>query len=179
MTIEVSIDHRVEEHVHAERLYYSKRSWFATADRVVAVVLLLIGIGLVSVVGARWWTLIWFVLAPLEFLNLLSIAPLVTRFRFRQNPKFRELNRISFGDEEVHFKTDSIDSRLNWSLYDGMLEDEQLILLTYGGQMYSVIPKRCFKDPATLEAFRSLAASKVNVSKERAPREAAGSSASQ
>lgn len=174
MEISVGVDHKVEEHIQAERLYYSKRSRFASVDKLVAGLLLLIGIGLVWLVGVRWWSLIWFALAPLEFFNLLSIAPLVLRYRFARNPKFRELNQISFGEEEIHFRTTSIDSKLKWDLYDGVLENEQLILLTYGGQMYSVIPKRCFKDPGSLEAFRSLVSSKVRGSKTGAPGDVAG-----
>lgn len=161
LSVDVEIDHRIEEHLRAERLYYSKRSRFASVDRILAIFLLIVGIVLVVAVGVRWWSVVWFALAPLEFFNLLSIAPLVTRYRFNRNPKFRELNHISFESDEIHFKTTSIDSKLKWSLYDGVLEDEQLFLLTYGSQMYSVIPKRCFKDSQSLDAFRALAEAKV------------------
>lgn len=160
--IRLEVDHKVEEHVQAERLYYSRRSKLASVDRVVAVFLLVVGIAAVAVVGLRWWSLVWFVLALLEFFNLLSITPLVTKYRFRRNPKFAELNHLEFSDDGIRFKTASIDSKLEWSLYDGVIENEHLFLLTYGGHMYSVIPKRCFTDAGSLDAFRVLVESKVN-----------------
>ena len=159
--VHLEIDHKADEHVRAERLYYSRRSKFARVDKLVALLLVVIGIVAVITVGVRWWSVIWFVLAPLEFFNLLSIAPLVTKYRFSRTPKFRELNHITFRDDGIHFRTTSIDSKLEWSFYDGVLEDEQLFLLAYGGQMYSVIPKRCFRDPASLATFRSLIESKI------------------
>ena len=130
--------------------------------RVVAILLLLIGIVGVATVGFRWWTIIWFALAPLEFFNKLSIAPLVVKYRFKRNPKFGETSNIHFSDDGIHFKTSSIDSKLKWDLYDGLLEDEELFLLLYGGQMYSVIPKRCFTEDERTDAFRNLVRSKVH-----------------
>lgn len=154
--VKLDIEHRVEEHVAAEKLFCSRRSPFARIDRVVAAILLLVGIAGVVAVGPRWWTLIWFVLAPLEFFNLLSIAPLVTRVRFHQNPKFREPNEIAFSEEGIYFKTPTIDSRLKWDLYEDVIEDDALYLLVYSKQMYSVIPKRCFQSPQDAEKFKAL-----------------------
>ena len=152
--IEVAIDHRLEEHLRAERLYFSRRSLFARVDKVVALALLVWGVVLVAVAGPRWWALLFLALAPLEYFHLFSIGPLVTKYRFKRNPKHAEVNRLAFSATQIHFRTPSIDSKIDWSLYDGLIEDDQLFLLTYGGGMYSVLPKRCFADP---EAFRVMA----------------------
>lgn len=122
---------------------------------------MLVGIAGVATVGAQWWTLIWFILAPLEYFNLLSLTPLVTRYRFRRNPKFNAPSHLTFGEDGIHFTTTGIDSRLDWRYYDGVLEDDQLFLLTYAGPAYSVIPKRCFPDAETMDAFRQLVDVKI------------------
>lgn len=159
-SIKIEVDHRVDEHVKAERLSYSKRSRWANADRIVAAILILFGIFLLATVGIRWWTIIWFVLAPLEYFNLLSIAPLVIRYRFKRTPKFHEKNELTFSEDGIHFKTPSIDSNLKWDFYTDIVEDGNLILLMYGNA-YSIIPKRCFKSEEDLKIFQTLIQRKI------------------
>ena len=160
-SISIEIDHRVDEHIKAERLRYSKCSHFANVDRIVAVILVLFGVFSVVTRGMRWWTLIWFVVAPLEYFNLLSITPLVIRYRFKRTPKFHERNELTFSEDGFYFKTPSIDSNLKWDIYTGMVEDDDIILLMYGGSSYSVIPKRVFKSEEDLKAFQTLVQRKI------------------
>ncbi len=159
--IQIQFNHHVQEHVSASRLYYSKRSRWAQTDRVVAIAMIVLGIAWVSLAGVRWWTVIWFVLAPLEFFNLLSIDPLVVRWRFKGSPKFQEKNTLVFGEGEIQFQTPTIDARLRWEMYSELLENEQVFLLVYGKQMYSVIPKRAFQNDAERTRFRELAGRKL------------------
>src|SRR5262245_60215055 len=158
--VRIEIDHKVDEHVRAERLYYAKASRMVIVDRVVAVLLLIFGIFCVATLGVRWWTIIWFVLAPLEFFNLLSIAPLVVRYRFKNTPKFFERNELTFSEEGIHLKTPTIDSDLKWNIYKDIIEGKDLILLIYGKSVYTVIPKRCFSEE-DLRTFQALAERKI------------------
>lgn len=156
-TVSITFDNTVADHLAAERLYY-KSSPLAKLDKVVAIVL--VGVGLLATWGAgvRWWTLIFFPLAVLEWFNLLSPRPLVIRWWFARNPKFRETYHLTFDRAGIHFRTRSIDSRLTWDHYTRALEDGQLVLLVYGTQMYTVIPKRAFESESDRERFRSLVA---------------------
>ncbi len=155
--IAITVDHRVAEHVRAERLYYARRSRFATVDRVVGVLLVAFGLVSIALVGVRWWTVIWLVVGPLEFFNLLSIAPLVVRYRFARMPKFQQPSELVFGQEVVHYRTDDVKSELLWSTWTELLEDERLFLLVYGPRAYALVPKRCFAGPAEIDEFRALA----------------------
>jgi hypothetical protein len=65
--ITVEFDHRLDEHQAARRVYYQKKPWFARVDKVVAILLAVFGLILVSLVGPRWWSIIWLVLAPLLY----------------------------------------------------------------------------------------------------------------
>src|SRR5262245_58318780 len=123
-TVRVEIDHQVGEHVKAERLYYAKCSGMVRVDRIVAVLLLLVGIFGVATAGVRWWTVIWFVLAPLEFFNRLSLSPLVVRYWFKRTPKFLEKNELTFSEAGIHLKTPTVESDLKWDLYQGIVEGE-------------------------------------------------------
>jgi hypothetical protein len=153
----LQIDHRLSEHVQAERLYYARHSKFASVDRIVAAALLLVGIVSTALVGLHWWTAIWFLLAPLEFFDLLSIAPLVVSHRFKKTAKFHELNELEFTEDGIYFRTPTIDSRLKWEIYSEVIDNDDLILLVLGNQMYSVLPKRCFKNDEDIGKLLTMA----------------------
>jgi hypothetical protein len=160
--ITIEFDHRLDEHQRAWRLYYRKKSWFARADKVVAVFLALLGVITVSLVGVRWWSIIWFVLAPLEWFNVLSIEPLMVRYMFKRTAKFQERTTISFSDERIHYKTPSIDSTLDWSLFTGLIENDELFLLPYKApRSYAILPKRAFATEQAQAEFRALVRRKL------------------
>src|SRR5262245_57868983 len=125
--IRIEIGHQVNEHVRAERLYYAKASPMRYVDRVVGLLLLLLGVFCVTTAGIRWWTVLWFLLAPLEFFNLLTLTPLFVRYRFKRTPKFLERNELVFSEAGIHFKTPSVVSDLRWDLYQDVIEGKDLI----------------------------------------------------
>jgi hypothetical protein len=145
-----------DDHVAAARLYDKSSGW-ARADRVVALVLLVVGAASTIAVGPRWWTLVWFPLAVLEWFHVLNVVPLATRFWFARDPKHRAAYHLEFDDEGIRFKTASIDSAIAWSHYTRVLEDSRLWLLVYGSRLYTVLPKRAFT-PEKEQEFRALLA---------------------
>jgi hypothetical protein len=155
-TVTVKFENNVDEHVHAAELYY-KTTFYYKADKVVAILLLLYGIYVTIILGVKWWTVIFIILAPVEWFNLLSPYKLQARLWFKWNPKFHEAYEISFSEDAIHFKTLTIDSNINWTMYNKMLEDDQIFLMIYGKRMYSVIPKRVFANDDEINAFRKLA----------------------
>lgn len=160
--VAIEFDHRLAEHLRARRLFYRKKSWLARAGKVVAIALGAFGVILVSLVGPRWWTLVWFLLAPLEWFDLLSIEPLVERWVFERSAKFRERTSLSFSEECIRYRTPSIDSTLDWTLFGELLEDDELFLLTYRApRSYAVIPKRAFATEEERAVFRRLVRRRV------------------
>ena len=152
--ININFDNCPTEHMRAVQLYY-QTTFFYKFDKVIAILLLLVGLTGIMTAGLHWWTVALIALAPVTWYNLLSAL----RFylTFRSNPKYREHYDITFSQEELHFKTATIDSQIQWTLYHQLLEDEQLFVLVYGKWMYSVIPKRAFTDTAAQNTFRELA----------------------
>jgi|SRR5260221_656296 len=154
-SVSLSFDNVVSDQLAAERLYY-KSTVFATLDKVVAGILLLAGAFCIWGAGVRWWTLIFFPLAVLEWFDLLTIRPLVIRRWFKHNPKFGETYHLVLDQAGIQFRTKSLDSRISWDHYTQVLESDHLWLLVYGTRMYSVIPKRVFKGDDEMARFRSL-----------------------
>ena len=153
--ISLSFDNVLDEHLAAERLYY-KSTVLAKVDKVVAGVLVLAGLFGTWQAGVRWWTLIFFPLAVLEWFNLLSVRPLVIRYWFKHNPKFRETYHLVLDRTGMRFRTRSIDSHIAWDYFTKVIEDERIWLLVYGTRMYSVIPKRVFRTDEDMARFRSM-----------------------
>src|SRR5262245_13216105 len=109
--VQISFDNIAAEHITADRLYYQTTT-FAKIDKVVSVILVLAGCLLLISFGLKWWAFIPFVLAVLEWFNLLSPRPLVRRYWFKQNPKFLETYNLTFDHAGIQFSTKSIDSRI-------------------------------------------------------------------
>jgi len=158
--ISISFDNVLAEHLAAERLYY-KSTTLAKVDKVVAAILLLVGVLSTFGAGVQWWTLVFLPVGVLEWFNLLTIRPLVNRYAFRRNPKFSETYHLKFDRTGMQFRTNSIDSHITWDDFTKVLEDDQLWLLVYGARMYSVIPKRAFKSDDEATRFRSLVTERI------------------
>jgi len=153
--VAVEFDNRLADHLAAERLYY-RSTFLWKMDKVVALFLAAGGAFLVSTVGFRWWTVVWFPVAALEWFNLLSLRPLQIRLFFHRNPKFMGKYHLAFSESGIEFKTASLESKLAWTHYTRFLEDRDVALLIYGVRMYTVIPRRAFASEADHARFRSL-----------------------
>ena len=67
---------------------------------------------------------------------------LLPRMIYNSQPKLKDEYRLSFADDGIGFKTDSIDSTLQWSLYQSWLSDDDFYIMYYGKRDLSVIPRR-------------------------------------
>jgi hypothetical protein len=153
--ISVSFFNELKDHLEAQRILYS-RSVLAKVDKVVAVLLIGVGVYSLASVGLHWWTVIWFPLALAEWFDCLSLNRWRARITFQRNPKFREEYHLAFSPESIHFKTASIDSTLQWTHYEDVIESSDLFLLMYGKGLYTLVPKRCFNSIQEIDAFRTL-----------------------
>lgn len=158
--ITLEFDNKLADHLAAERLFYQSTFW-SKGDKVVAVLLFLCGIFCIATIGVRWWTVLFFLIAIVEWFSWLDPHYFRVRLSFRQNSKFRETYYLTFSDAGIHFKTKSVESNLAWTHYRRSLGNQKVILLVYGNWMYTVIPTRAFADAEKLNAFRSLIHQKI------------------
>lgn len=154
-SISISFVNELKDHIAAQRLLYSHGA-LAKLDKVVALLLFGVGVCGVAFVGLYWWTIIWFPLAVAEWFDLLSLSRWRTKVEFQRNPKFREEYHLTFSRENIHFKTATLDSVLQWTHYERAIESPDLFLLMYGKGLYTLIPKRCFHSNEEMNGFRAL-----------------------
>jgi hypothetical protein len=162
---EIAIEYTpsLDEHLHADRVDY-RRGLLSKVDRILAILLVAFGAALLVMIGPRWWCFLPFPVAVIEWFDLLSLRPIQIRVHFARNPRLKERYRLVFGDQDIHFTTPTVDSRLAWTHYHDVLESDRVFMLVFGKRLYTVIPKRAFKEAAELSRFRDLAKRKIGSS---------------
>lgn len=106
---------------------------------------------------------------PFIFLSLITVLIAfawaiffaLPRQRFRNDPRFRDEFFLEFAENEIRFKTPHLESKYDWSLYTGVIENERFFVLIYGKDMITAIPKRTFKTPAQETLFRDMLRRKI------------------
>jgi hypothetical protein len=90
------------------------------------------------------------------------VAHFVTpRRQYQLNPKFREPYKLDFSEGGIRFRSKGAYSRIEWGFYSKAWENEEFYLLFYGKDMFSVIPKRAFRDRLQEETFRAMLTGKL------------------
>jgi hypothetical protein len=75
---------------------------------------------------------------------------------FKQNLKYHEEYTLTFSKAEIIFKTPSIDSVLQWSIYSEFWESDDFYFLIQTPQLYSIIPKRAFINSTDRKTFEEI-----------------------
>lgn len=144
-----------KEYGEAIRTYYSnsKRTKF---DDFLGAGVILFALGAWIYYGFSWsWVLcigvgiFGFALRYLAF----YVMPAV---RFRQEPKFKDEYILTFSDEGLEFKTEHLNSKLDWNYYYKALESKNFYLLFYGKQLFTIVPKRAFNDEEHERKFKDI-----------------------
>lgn len=76
--------------------------------------------------------------------------------KFRQTAKYQEEYRLTFSEDGIGFKTPSIDSRLNWSVYPEAWISGDFYFLIQAPQVYTLIPRRAFLSDADMRVFENI-----------------------
>jgi hypothetical protein len=149
------------DYVRALRTHYRTRLRLRLD---VAVVVLTAGVGVYFWRSSdlRWLGVIGVVVSVLFALMLIAAFTVIPHLVFRREAKFRDEYTLTFSPEGIHFRTASIDSQLQWSLYPRALVDAHSYLLYYGSTQFTVIPVRVFQNAEQQEDFERLLAQRIS-----------------
>lgn len=70
--------------------------------------------------------------------------------------KFKQQYHLEFNDSKILFKTDDINSELEWNFYEALWENKKFFYIIHSKEMYTLIPKRVFKNINEIIEFREL-----------------------
>ncbi|HUG68224.1 MAG TPA: YcxB family protein [Pirellulaceae bacterium] len=92
----------------------------------------------------------WFLIIPGVILGLLVAYAfiLLPSQIFQSQPKLKSEYHLQFGDDAIRFKTDEIDSTLQWSTYHSWLRDNEFYILYHGIRDFTVVPLRALERDA-------------------------------
>ena len=85
--------------------------------------------------------------------------------KFRQTSKYHDEYTLIFSRDGIKFKTPKIDSVLQWDNYSELWESDDHYFLIQAPRLYSLIPKRAFKNPADKQVFEEFAMSNMKCAK--------------
>jgi hypothetical protein len=165
-TIDIEYFPKVDEHLEAYSLYESKTT-LKKVDKIVSILLISIGVMLSSlsiIIHSRttmytFGGMAFIIVGVLDFLDFMDFGRIITKFRLKNNEKFKHLQKVKFSNEGIEYETEGINSRIEWSFYKKYFEGENIFILIYGKRQYSVIPKYPFKD--SLNTLKKLLEEKI------------------
>lgn len=122
-------------------------------DAVVIVVTAAAGFYLLRPPGSRWLGVVGLVASGTLALIIVAAFTVMPMLIFRREPKFRDQYSLTFSSDGIHFRTEHIDSQLQWAMYSRALIDAHSYVLYYGTRQFTVIPKRVFDSVEQRGAF--------------------------
>ena len=155
-SVTVKFRYTPEEYARAVRLHHAGRTNF-TLELAMVVLLIALGCWNVWENESSSWTGYTSLVVSVFWVAMLSYITLVApKLAFRSNSKLAEEYELTFAPEGIHFRTPSIDSKLQWSHYSRALVNGDFFLLYYGEHFYSTIPKRVFANSEAIQTFENL-----------------------
>lgn len=70
--------------------------------------------------------------------------------------KFNQQYHLEFRDNRILFKTNGINSELDWNFYEALWENDNFFYIIHSKEMYTLIPKRVFNNEMEIIEFKNL-----------------------
>lgn len=161
-TIDINFRYTEKEYSSAVKWYYMKSSRILF-DFILAVILIIIG-SFLQFNNSKSVINMFIIVAGVLFLLILIYAIYINPKRiFRSEPKFKDEYFLSFSNNGIAFKTEHINSNLQWNYYVKFSESKEFYYLVYGTFMFTIIPKRVFENKSSEEKFKKLLIDKIRL----------------
>jgi hypothetical protein len=154
-SIQLTFTYHRAEYLRAIRRYYKDRMRIPV-DLILA--MCLIGLGIFIIYSGEYSFLgILSIIVGIILLLLVGYALFVLPILiYASQPKLKQKYDLSFTDAGIGFRTEAINSKLEWSLYNKWIVDNEFYILYHGKRELSVIPRRAFQNSSQDENFREM-----------------------
>ena len=152
--LEITFMFTREEYILAMRRHF-KIALKARRDGIAGIIAVAFGLYFVAT-GMGW--IAWVLLAAGAILLAIQAYAifLLPRMIYNSQPKLKNEYYLAFSDAGIGFKTDGIDSTLQWSLYKSWLSDDDFYIMYHGKRELSVIPRRTLTFDDANRRFREM-----------------------
>jgi hypothetical protein len=80
---------------------------------------------------------------------------------YKRTPKLHLAYKMTFTPERIMFKTSGVASELKWNIYKRLWQNQDFYYLIQTKNIYTIIPKRAFRNKEEMKLFESMAASSI------------------
>jgi hypothetical protein len=119
------------------------------------IIFILFGIWYYLELGFNLSSILLFIFAIILLTDLVRHIRIWLAYK-RNEQLYTAENEVTFTESAIDLKTPRTEAQNKWTAYSDLLEDKELFLLVYGKWLYSIIPKRAFKDSEELDRVRIL-----------------------
>lgn len=156
-TIELKFQYTQSEYVRAERQYLIANKILHKYDIVLVAVILLFSAAYMNFSSFSIFSILMFGLVIIVTSLGGYLYFLMPILKFKQNAKYQEEYTLIFSKDTIRFKTPSIESEMKWNIYSALGENHDFYYLIQAPRIYTLIPKRVFKDQKEKQAFDEIA----------------------
>lgn len=164
-TIELKFQYTQSEFVRAERQYLISSKIIHKYDLALVAVFLLFSVFNMLFSSFSLFSILIFGLVIVVTTIGSYLYILMPILKFNQIAKYREEYTLVFSKEAIHFKTPSIESELKWNIYSALWDSRDFYFLIQAPRIYTIIPKRVFKDQNEKQIFEDIVQSRVKTTK--------------
>ena len=155
--VDIKFRYTEKEYVKAVRKYLVFTDTIKKLDLVIAIIGVPCTLAYLILSSLGWFSIVLLTCAVL-FAGFIGLQYLyVPVVNFRKTPKFQEEYHLSFTGEGIFFETATIHSELKWDIYTGFWESEDCYYLVQEEHIYTILPKRAFKEEPEKLAFERMA----------------------
>ncbi|MUK90753.1 hypothetical protein GMD78_20565 [Ornithinibacillus sp. L9] len=141
-------------------LFTSNKKWIV--DLLISVGLMAIALYLIFTDEVTILNTLALIIAILYFIILILKLYIIPLLVFRRTPKYRDTYTLAFTDEQIKFVTEGNQSDIRWDYYNTLKETGGFIFLYYGKDLFTIIPKRVFKDEKEISSFIAFTKKKIS-----------------
>jgi hypothetical protein len=151
-TIELNLKYSRQQIIKAYEFHY-RSILHPKRDLTIALILLIAGL---YFQGTEKFNYLWvsviiisILFFGLQFFAFFIVPPIV----YKRDEKLRENYFLKFTDEAILFKIKGVESEIKWNFYNKFQENDEFILLYYGKNSFTILPKNEFNSKDDLSAF--------------------------
>lgn len=164
-TLKLRFQYTQSEYIKAERQYLISSKTIHKYDIALVTLFLLLSVVYMLFSSFSVFSILIFGLIIVVTALGSYIYILMPILKFKQTAKYHEEYTLVFSKETIIFKTQSIESEMKWDIYFALWESHDFYYLIQAPRIYTLIPKRVFKDLNEKQLFEEIAQSRVKTTK--------------
>lgn len=145
-----------DEYVESRRNYLFRNKTIKKLDLLLIGVLILFTLYLFINNGLSTLTIMLIILLFIISAILMVLYIFQSEMFYDRIDKFKQQYHLEFNENKILFKTDGINSELEWNFYGALWENKKFFYIIHSKEIYILIPKRVFNNINEITEFREL-----------------------